>query len=385
MRHKLTTAQVLSQFLPSYRQHHRLSPQQAKITRLLCLCRTPALGGQCLRCDHCAYQADRYCSCRNRHCPQCHGRATAQWFERQHIDLLPVPYFHVIFTLPHALSPWVQLHPSTVYGLLFQSVWSTLKRFGQNPKRLNGQLGVTAVLHTWGQNLGRHVHLHCLIPGGALSPDGKEWHRAKSNYLFPVKALSRHFRGVMVSALRQALNDGRLPRITDQRAASATLTAVMSTPWVVFSRGTGMQSQQVLGYLARYTHRIALADERLVKLTSDSVYFGYRDSRHGNTPRTMALSGDEFVRRWLQHVLPHGFMRIRHYGFLANCHRRRKLQQIRRCLAVPDVAQEVESSTETLRRVDSARIWRCPRCHDGVMRVVSEAAKVKRRPSLSNQ
>jgi hypothetical protein len=195
---------VFDRFLPAYRQHHGLSAPQRNASHAILACRTEALGGQWVHCTHCDFEQTRYHSCRNRHCPQCQQQATQQWCEKQMQQVLPVNYFHLVFTLPHELNGWVGLYPQVIYQLLFQCAWETLKTFGADPKRLGGEMGMTAVLHSWGQNLLRHVHLHCLVPGGALSDDQQHWHWAKSTYLFPVRALTRVFRGKMVSALRQA-------------------------------------------------------------------------------------------------------------------------------------------------------------------------------------
>jgi len=203
MNRKNDLQQVLHQFLPGYCEKHTLSPRQAEICTHIRACRTEALGGVQLHCDHCDYEQPWYCACRDRHCPKCQWRATEAWCDKQCQSVLPVTYYHLVFTLPHDLNPWVQLHPEVIYHLLFKAVWATLKAFGADPKRLGGQLGMTAVLHTWGQQLWRHVHLHCLIPGGALDEAG-QWHAARSNYLFPDRALSRHFRGRMASEQRKA-------------------------------------------------------------------------------------------------------------------------------------------------------------------------------------
>ncbi|MCK9505962.1 MAG: IS91 family transposase [Porticoccaceae bacterium] len=327
-----TTAAILTRFLPQYRQHHVLSPQQAKVAGLVCRCRTDALGSVALTCPRCQHQQTCHRSCRNRHCPQCQRQGSAAWLAARCDDLLPVPYFHVVFTLPHALNGWAQRHPEVIYRLLFHVVWQTLASFGRDPKRLSGQLGMTAVLHTWGQNLSQHIHLHCLIPGGAYDRQREQWHPAKSTYLFPVKALSRHYRGAMVSALRQAYRAGELPGITQPDDVDSTLKTLMATDWVVYSRATCTQSTTVLAYLARYTHRIALSDSRIREVTDRDVSFVYKRYAQGGSLEEMRLAGDEFVRRWLLHVLPHGFMRIRHYGFLANACRRKHLGRIRQCL-----------------------------------------------------
>lgn len=220
-----------------------------------------------------------------------------------------------MFTLQHALNDWVQRHTATLYRLLFQSVWRTLKTFGENPKRLDGDLGMTAVLHTWGQNLTRHVHLHCLVPGGALSKQGDAWHSAKSNYLFPVKALSRFFRGMMVKLLRQAYKKDHLSKVGSPNALREKLDALMSTDWVVYTKAYYQNSDVVLTYLARYTYRIAISQRRLLTMDAQTVSFVWKDYRDKSQSKVMQLSGVEFIRRFLLHVLPGGFMRIRHYGF----------------------------------------------------------------------
>ena len=380
----LTTAQVLKQFLPRYRQQARLTPQQAKVASLLCNCRTEALGGYRLACDHCGFQQEHFRSCGNRHCPQCHGVATQNWLTRRREDLLPVPYFHVVFTLPHSLNPGVKRHPETLYAVLFRAVWQTLKTFGEDPKRLDGQLGMTAVLHTWGQNLSQHVHLHCLIPGGSYHPARDEWHAATSTYLFPVKALSRHFRGQMVSGLRAAYNRGQLAGITDTEEVGRVLNGLMSHAWVVFARGTCQHSNTVLTYLAQYTHRIAISNARLAHMDQDQVTFGYKDYAAGGEHKQMSLRGEEFVRRLLLHVLPHGLMRIRHYGFLANCHRRKRLMQIRRCLQSRTQASVEEGKQEVVVSVVphscvSEPSQPCPRCQQGSLWIIGDIAPTKRR------
>lgn len=376
MNASFSMSQILAQFLPEVRRTHRLSPQQAKVTNLIGVCRTPALGGRRLQCGECDYAVEQYHSCRNRHCPQCQKQATEAWLAKRQEDLLPVPYFHLVFTLPHTLNGWVQCHPETMYAVLFRAVWRTLKQFGRDAKRLNGDLGMTAVLHTWGQNMGQHVHLHCLIPGGALSQNGREWHPAKSTYLFPVKALSRHYRGLMVSELRKAFTAGELHRL-DRDAVGAILDTLMATPWVVYARGTCQHSDSVLAYLSRYTHRIAISERRIRAVDADTVTFAYKDYAANSEQTVMQLKGDEFVRRFLLHVLPPGLMRIRHYGFMANCHRRRKIAQIRHCL----------NETETIESKDKAKVEvrshsttapaeqhcaQCPRCRRAPMRVVME-------------
>lgn len=363
-----TLQSVFAQFLDDYRQGHALSPAQAKVCHRIGLCRTPALGGQLVHCDHCGFEQHRYHSCRNRHCPKCQHRARQQWCDQQLQQVLPVNYFHVVFTLPHALNPWVQCHPQTLYRCLFHSVWKTIKAFGHDPKRLNGKMGMTAVLHTWGQNLTQHVHLHCLVPGGALSEDQTQWHPARSNYLFPVKALSRHFRGNMLSALRGAYRAGELHRLNAEEVAQR-LEALMKQQWVVYSKAYLKKADTIVRYLARYTHKIAISDARIQGINDAQVTFGYKDYRDGKD-KLMRLDGEEFIRRFLLHVLPEGLMRIRHYGYLANRGRGDTLARIRDTLARPSQAGEAEPTTGP---GETPGVWlascSCPRCKYGRLQV----------------
>lgn len=271
--------------------------------------------------------------------------------------MLPVTYYHLVFTLPHELNGWVQLHPEVIYALLFQAAWITLKRFAADPKRLGGKLGMTAVLHTWGQNLSQHVHLHCLVPGGALTEE-QEWHAARSTYLFPVRALSRHFRGRMVSSLRECARAGKLKRITRVGEIDKMLDQLMKKDWVIYSKPSIDRTQAVISYLARYSHKIAISDHRLIELKDDQVHFRYKDYRDDQS-KVMKLHYDEFIRRFLMHVLPKGFMRIRHYGFLANRCRKASLTLIRKILAQSVKAEEKGEAEAP----ESALL--CPKCHQG--------------------
>ena len=302
---------ILQQHWESYTRSHALDAHRLKVCGHLLNCHTPALGGLQYQCDHCQQQIPQYHSCRDRHCPQCQGRENRCWSEQQQQAILPVTYYHLIFTLPHSLNGWVQLHPNILYTLLFSNAWKTLKTFAADPKRLNGKLGMTAVLHTWGQNLGQHVHLHCLVPGGVLTAQ-QQWHAARSTYLFPVRALSRYFRGKMVSDLRHSINSGKLKRITHTDEIDNKLNQLMKTDWVIYAKPCINHSHSIIRYLARYTHKIAISDQRIIEVTVDQVRFNYKDYRD-NQSKTMQLSGNEFIRRYLLHILPKGFMRIRHY------------------------------------------------------------------------
>lgn len=319
---------VLARFLPAYARGHRLDSRRRQVLSHLEQCRTPALGGFALHCEHCDDVRVHYHACRDRHCPKCQRRATQRWSARQRAALFNVPYFHLVFTLPHALNGWVALHDAELYHALFSAAWTTLNTFGHDPRRgLGGQLGMTAVLHTWGENLSRHVHLHGLVPGGALQDSGA-WKAARASYLFPVKALSRHFRGTMVRTLREAAEAGKLDRVTRPGEVETMLRELMASEWVVYAKPCLSHEASVVEYLARYTHRIAISDERIVAIDEDTVRFTWRDSSDNRTRKVMSLAGEEFIRRYLQHVLPKGLMRIRHYGLLANRCRRQASAQI---------------------------------------------------------
>ena len=364
---------VLREFLPTYLQTHSLSPRQAQVCTHLGACRTEALGGLRWHCDHCEYEQSLYLACRDRHCPKCQWRATTEWCEKQYQSVLPVTYYHVVFTLPHTLNPWIACHPEVIYQLLFQAVWTTIKAFGSDAKRLGGELGMTAVLHTWGQQLWRHVHLHCLIPGGALGEDG-QWHSSRSTYLFPDRALARHFRGHMVSALRAAQKSGELHRITHAGEVDALLDRLMKTDWVVYTKPWLTHTVTVVEYLARYSHRIAISDTRILGIDNGKVDVSYKDYQDGNRWKVMKLKGEELIRRYLLHVLPKGLMRIRHYGFLANRCRKAKLERIRQLLAQDQEAVVMDEKCAVPR---PSHNWLCPKCQQGYLRVTQAFSPIR--------
>ncbi|MGE4532855.1 IS91 family transposase [Halomonas sp.] len=359
----MTETATLQQALARFLNPAGLDRQRQRVCHHLLACRTEAMGGTVLQCTGCDHTQPHYFGCRDRHCPQCQGRAMHQWAERQQANILPVRYYHVVFTLPHSLNGWVQLHPEVIYRLLFQSAWYTLRSFGRDPKRLGGEMGMSAVLHTWGQNLSQHVHLHCLVPGGALGDDGG-WHGARSHYLFPVRALSRHFRGHLVSALRQAATAGELHRVTRPGDVNDQLNTLMATEWVVYSKDCLEHTDTVVRYLARYTRRIAISNARILAVDDHQVTLRYKDYRDRDRGKQLVLAGEEFVRRFLLHVLPKGLMRVRHYGFLANRCRRRRLAQIRQALAVVEVTPDAGTPAN-----DPEPAYTCPHCGQPTLRV----------------
>jgi hypothetical protein len=371
---------VMAACLAGYAEHHPLSPHQWQVCHHILDCRTAALGGFALECNQCGDRPFLYHACRDRHCPHCQRKASQDWCERQRTAVLPVTYHHLVFTLPDTLNGWVEVHPEVIYGLLFETVWATLSAFGEDPKRLHGQLGMTAMLHTWGQTLVRHVHLHCLVPGGAFAADGT-WHPAKSTYLFPVRALSRRFRGGLVSRLRQAFKDGRLARITPPEV-DRVLNALMSSDWVVYSKPCLARTDTVIEYLGRYSHRIALSDSRLADFDDedDTVDVRYKDYRDGSRRKVMTLSGEELIRRFLLHVLPKGFMRVRHFGFLANRCRARCLELIRAALAAPPPTPEPTEASAAA-PFDG---YPCPKCKTGRLHVTMHLAPQRRGQGVIN-
>ena len=340
-------------------------------------CRTVALGGHVERCEACGALGYHYHSCRNRHCPKCQTLAKERWLAARRAELLPVPYFHLVFTLPHELNALAQANPRAIYRLLFQSVADTLIEFGENPRWLGGQIAATLVLHTWGQTLSQHLHLHCLIAAGALTANG-QWIRPRRGFLFPVKALSPVFRGKFLAGFKRALDDGRLrlegPTLALSQPAPRRefFAQLRAQPWVVYAKAPFGGPQQVLDYLGRYTHRVALSNNRLMSVSDTEVRFRYKDYAHANARKVLALQPAEFIRRFLLHVLPAGFMRIRHYGLIANRAKKARLAAARAALDPLPAAQtqQPESVEAFWLRVARLDIHKCAHCHAGRMVVI---------------
>jgi hypothetical protein len=350
------------------RHAHRLdgsSGEQQRILRDIAACRTAELGGHVEACDHCRHRRIAYNSCRNRHCPKCQASACARWMEQRAAELLPVEYFHVVFTLPDDFNALALANKRVVYGVLLGAAARTLLEVAAHPKHLGARIGFIGILHTWGQNLSLHPHVHCVVPGGGLAPDGK-WVSCRAGFFLPVRVLSRVFRGKFIEGLKRARANGKLIGWERPREFDRLLDASVRRDWVVYAKPPFGGPEQVLKYLARYTHRIAISNRRLVAINDRTVSFAYKDYAHGNRRRTMTLDGAEFLRRFLLHAVPPGFMRIRQFGLLANRVRTTNLQRCRRLLAV-------ESSADARLRLaggDDAtdRHERCPIC--GVGRLI---------------
>jgi hypothetical protein len=351
-----------------------LSGEQRQAVRDLGACRTARLGGRVEQCSCCGRREHRYNSCRNRHCPKCQAAHRAAWLEREADWLLPVEYHHLVFTLPAPLAELTGDNARLVYGLLFASASAAVRELAADPKHLGAQVGLTAVLHTWGQALGLHPHLHVLATGGGLSCNRHGeidelpcWRSCRPGFFLPVRPLSRLFRGKFLAALREALARGqvRLPgRLRPEQALQSWLAALRRQEWVVYSKPPCAGPEVVLKYLARYTHRVAISNSRLVRVSEDEVTFLWKDYRRQGKQREMTLGVEEFARRFLQHVLPRGFVRVRHYGLLANRGREDKLALCRRLLAVAALSRQARGNVST------KEPRRCPVCGRGVMEVV---------------
>jgi hypothetical protein len=356
-----------------------LTVAQRKALRDLALCRTAALGGHVQRCADCGHERIAYNSCRNRHCPKCQALARARWLEREAELLLPVEYHHVVFTLPAEVAELAVANPAALYDVLFQAASATLRAVAANPKRLGAQIGVLMVLHTWGQNLHHHPHVHCVCTGGGLAchehgdiAASPTWRSCRPGFFLPVRVLSRVFRGKYLDQLRRLHADGklsfpkRLAALTDATAFAHWLKPLHGKEWVVYAKRPFGGPEQVLKYLARYTHRVAISNSRLLKLEVGRVTFRYKDYADAQRQKTMTLSAEEFLRRFMQHVLPKGLVKIRHYGLLANRHRADKLKLSRRLLvpavAAPELASAAPASNVPARPVEPAPVPQCPQC-----------------------
>jgi hypothetical protein len=317
-------ADIFRQHGAAYRQTHALPLHQHRLMQAIENCRTAALGGAVEWCDHCQNTRIVYRSCRNRHCPKCQGLARERWIQQRLAELLPVEYFHVVFTVPEQIAAIAFYNKEVVYQILFRTVAATLLTIARDPQHLGAAIGFFAVLHTWGQNLHLHPHLHCVVPGGGLSPDG-EWKACLPGFFLPVRVLSRLFRRLFLEALEKAYADGELQFFSDLeplREASAFaqyLAPVRQTEWVVYAKPPFGGPPQVIEYLGRYTHRVAISNQRLLALAEDQVSFRWKDYRHPEQQKVMTVSAEEFIRRFLLHALPPGFQRIRYFGLLANC------------------------------------------------------------------
>ena len=350
-------------------QHPWLNAHQRSVLRAIARCRTAALGGHLDRCDACGHQAISYNSCRNRHCPKCQAQARERWLHARERELLDVPYVHVVFTLPHQLLPLAYRNGPRLYTWLFQVSAATLREVAADPRHLGAEIGVLSILHTWGQTLVRHPHVHCVVPAGGLSLDHTRWIAPKyAGFFLPVKVLSRVFRGKVVEALRRAYHRNELDlagaseHLRDPTAWRAFVNALFETDWVVYAKPAFGGASAVLRYLGRYTHRVAISNHRLLAFDGEHVTFHWKDYAHGNARRTMTLSAMEFLRRFVQHILPRRFVRIRQSGFLANTCRVARVALARTLLATPAAATSTHATASVTTATETRATWACPRC-----------------------
>jgi len=377
--HGLEVADIFRQIGPAYREEHAaaLSSGQRRVMRDIERCRTAALGGHVEQCDECGHQRISFNSCRNRHCPKCQSLVRAQWLEDRQAELLPVEYFHVVFTVPQEVAAIYYQNKAVVYDILFHATSETLRTIAGDPKHLGAEIGFIAILHTWGQNLMHHPHLHCVVPGGGISPDGKRWVACRPGFFLPVRVLSRLFRRLFLEQLQQAFDDNKLnfynslEALCSRVAFAKYLAPTKRAKWVVYAKKPFGGPEQVLQYLGRYTHRVAISNNRLVEFADGQVSFNWKDYRHESHIKTMRLDAQEFVRRFLLHVLPTGFQRIRHYGFLANRYREVKLENCRQLLGVPVPIVEAPDAQlqyqDRYERLTGVSLRDCPHCGRGHM------------------
>jgi hypothetical protein len=362
-----------NRFLERYRG--ALTWPQRKVLAAIVRCRTAALGGHRDQCVRCGHQVISYNSCRNRHCPKCQTNAREKWLRARQGELLPVNYFHLVFSVPHLLVPLIWQNKKVLFTLLFEASAATLLEVAADAKHLGAQIGFLSVLHTWGQTLQPHPHVHCVVPGGGLSPGHERWISSRSHFFLPVKVLSRVFRGKFVAGLQRAFRGKQLAfhgeclPLANEKAFAEFSRTLFRQDWVVYAKPPFGGPKHVLQYLARYTHRVAISNHRILMVNDSQVTFRWKDYAHHSKQRTMTLSCEEFLRRFLQHVLPQGFPRIRYFGFLANRQRRELLPLCRNLLArTPQETPQAPTS--------ESAIWECPNCH-GPMRVVERLTAVQ--------
>ncbi|MBT7186522.1 IS91 family transposase [Candidatus Bathyarchaeota archaeon] len=366
MSSSLSVADIFRRHGSAYRIRYgsQMAMAQKRAMRAIEVCRTAALGGHIERCDHCGHERIHYNSCRNRHCPQCQGLDKARWCQARQQELLATPYFHLVFTLPEALRPWAWAHQKPVYDLLFQAASQTLMELSRDRRYLGARIGMLTMLHTWSQTLTYHPHLHAIVTGGGLSEDGRYWVSGRRDFFLPVRVLSRLFRGKLLAGLQAAWEKGQLTRPPGTRPD--LFQRLYAQEWVVYCKAPFAGPHRVLDYLARYTHRVALSNDRLVAFDEDTVVFGYRDAHQRS--RTMGLPIEEFIRRFLQHVLPDRFVKIRYYGLWSNRQRHASLAHCRRLLGQrPPQRMEPLTWQQWLYKLTGVDPTRCPQCYQGSM------------------
>ena len=375
----LEVADIFQKYAAEYKRNHSVPLSHLKVMHAISVCRTKELGGHIEQCDKCGFELQAYNFCRNRHCPKCQALTKAKWLEARKAELLPTDYFHNVFTLPHEINPLTLANKKIIYTMLFRAVCETLTEFGEDPKHgLGGKIGFIGILHTWDQKLLDHFHLHCVIPGGCLSFDKSKWISTRDGFLFDVKKLSKTFREKFIHLLEKThkkgelIFPGRLSNLADSEEFCNLIRKLWSKDWVVYSKKSLVDPEYVLDYLGRYTHRVAISNNRLIAIEDGTVTFTYKDRKDGGKIKPTTLSADEFIHRFLLHVLPSDFMRIRYFGFLANRYKRENLTVCRKLLgAAPQQPQPDKKTIEELMLdLCGLDINLCPLCGQGRMVVV---------------
>lgn len=362
-------ADIFQRYGEDYRANHQPTPMQAKAMAAIERCRTTALGAHVDQCQQCSHIEISYNSCRNRHCPKCRGRQRSAWVDARELEVLPIQYFHIVFTLPHELLDLTRSNQAQLDSLLMQTAAATLQAFAE--QRWDARLGITQVLHTWGQTLNEHHHVHCIVTGGALSNDGQRFIQAPRNFLFPVNALSRVFRGKFMAALDTARTQGQLSDCQETRVDSDTdwqrlRNTLHQQAWVVYAKQPFAEPGHLIRYLGRYVNRIAIANHRILSIDNGEICFRYHDNRT-DTERTLTLTADDFIRRYLTHVLPRGFRRVRYYGFLVNSQRKASLTRCRELLGLAHPDQPYIADMDAFLTQQGIDPMSCPRCGEGQM------------------
>ena len=388
-RPKIEVADIFRRYGEAYRDDHgeSLSTVQRRVMSAIELCRTAALGGHIEQCDRCGHVRNAYNSCRNRHCTKCQCLARAEWIQNRQSELLDCEYFHVVFTVPEEIAAIAYQNKKAVYGILFQSAAKTLRTIAADPKHLGAEIGFFAVLHTWGQNMLHHPHLHFVVAGGGISPEGNRWISCRSGFFLSVRVLSRLFRRLFLKSLQKTFESGKLDffssleKLRDSKAFLRYLKPVRRKEWVVYAKPPFAGPQQVLDYVGRYTHRVAISNNRILDMEDGHVRFRWKDYQDHDRQKTMSLTADEFIRRFLLHALPDGFQRIRYYGFLSNRYRKQKLEVCRQLLGMSEEIPVCEASMDyrdLYEKLTGSSLWECPVCHEGRMRVIGVLEKANK-------
>ncbi len=395
-RPRLEVADIVRRYGPALLEQHgaSLSIAQRRVLTAIEVCRTAVLGGHVEQCDHCGHQRISYNSCRNRHCPKCQSLAAADWLQDRRAELLDTPYFHVVFTVPQQIAVIGFHNKEVVYRTLFRAAAETLRTIAADPKHLGAEIGFFAVLHTWGQNLLHHPHLHCVVTAGGLSPDGSRWVPCRPGFFLPVRVLARLFRRLFLHYLEKAFAAGQLQffsslqSLRDRQAFQRHLVPTRRIEWNVYAKRPFARPEQVLEYVGRYTHRVAISNHRLLQMNDGQVRFRWKDYRNHNQQKVMTLCAEEFLRRFLLHVLPNGFQRIRYYGLLGHRFRQQKLARCRQLLGMAESQAPAPEPSPNYRdhyeQLTGCSLRECPLCHQGRMVLVEVLHPIDRLPTVQD-